>query len=127
MELPKTFYSVKREFEKQFNYIIAKSKDDDLDKELENYSVIFGLIQEFNNFLSKYEEEVSVSIKDKMDKSGKYKIYLGEFEKKLEWDNDACWLYFSDMNERDKNELTKIQNKEFLQKRAEKNILNGIV
>lgn len=127
MELPKTFYSVKREFEKQFNYIIAKSKDDDLDKELENYSVIFGLIQEFNNFLSKYEEEVSVSIKDKMDKLGKYKVYLGDFEKKLEWDNDASWMYFSNMNERDKNELTEIQNKEFLQKRVEKNILNGIV
>lgn len=124
-ELPKIFYSAKKEFEKQFNFTIAKIKNNDKEKELENYSVLFGLIQEYNNFLMKFEEEVSVGIKDRMDELKKYKVYLGEFDKKLEWDEEAKWLYFSDMNSKDHNELTKIQNDKFLKERAEKQILNG--
>lgn len=124
-ELPKIFYSAKREFEKQFNFTIAKIKNDDKEKELENYAVLFGLIQEYNNFLMKFEEEVSVGIKDRMDELKKYKVYLGEFDKKLEWDEEAKWLYFSDMNSKDHAELTKIQNEKFLQERAEKQILSG--
>lgn len=124
-ELPKIFYSAKREFEKQFNFTIAKIKNEDKEKELENYAVLFGLIQEYNNFLMKFEEEVSVGIKDRMDELKKYKVYLGEFDKKLEWDKDAKWLYFSDMNSKDHIELTKIQNEKFLQERAEKQVLSG--
>ena len=124
-ELPKIFYSAKREFEKQFNFTIAKIKNDDKEKELENYAVLFGLIQEYNNFLMKFEEEVSVGIKDRMDELKKYKVYLGEFDKKLEWDEEAKWLYFSDMNSKDHAELTKIQNEKFLQERAEKQVLSG--
>lgn len=124
-ELPKNFYSAKREFEKQFNFTIAKIKNDDKEKELENYAVLFGLIQEYNNFLMKFEEEVSVGIKDRMDELKEYKVYLGEFDKKLEWDEEAKWLYFSDMNSKDHAELTKIQNEKFLQERAEKQILSG--
>jgi len=124
-ELPKIFYSAKREFEKQFNFTIAKIKNEDKEKELENYAVLFGLIQEYNNFLMKFEEEVSVGIKDRMDNLNKYKVYLGEFDKKLEWDEEAKWLYFSDMNSKDHAELTKIQNEKFLQKRAEKQVLSG--
>lgn len=120
-ELPKTFYNAKREFEKSFNFAISKAKNENKDKELENYAVLFGLIQEYNNFLMKFEEEVSVSIKDKMDELKKYKIYLGDFDKKLEWDDDAKWLYFSDMNSKDHYELTKIQNEEFLKKRIKNN------
>lgn len=124
-ELPKIFYSAKREFEKQFNFTIAKIKNEDKEKELENYAVLFGLIQEYNNFLMKFEEEVSVGIKDRMDELKKYKVYLGDFDKKLEWDEEAKWLYFSDMNSKDHAELTKIQNEKFLQERAEKQILSG--
>ena len=124
-ELPKIFYSAKREFEKQFNFTIAKIKNDDKEKELENYAVLFGLIQEYNNFLMKFEEEVSVGIKDRMDELKEYKVYLGEFDKKLEWDEEAKWLYFSDMNSKDHAELTKIQNEKFLQERAEKQVLSG--
>lgn len=124
-ELPKIFYSAKREFEKQFSFTIAKIKNEDKEKELENYAVLFGLIQEYNNFLMKFEEEVSVGIKDRMDELKKYKVYLGDFDKKLEWDEEAKWLYFSDMNSKDHAELTKIQNKKFLQERAEKQILSG--
>ena len=103
-ELPKNFYSAKREFEKQFNFTIAKIKNEDKEKELENYAVLFGLIQEYNNFLMKFEEEVSVGIKDRMDELKKYKVYLGDFDKKLEWDEEAKWLYFSDMNSKDYTE-----------------------
>ena len=124
-ELPKIFYSSKREFEKQFNFYIAKIKDENKEKELENYSVMFALIQEFQNFLMKYEEQVSVGIKDRMDESKKYKVYLEDFEKKLEWDEEAKWLYFSDMNSRDHAELTKIHNDKFLKERAEKQVLSG--
>lgn len=124
-ELPKIFYSAKREFEKQFNFTIAKIKNEDKEKELENYAILFGLIQEYNNFLMKFEEEVSVGIKDRMDELKKYKIYLEDFEKKLEWDEEAKWLYFSDMNSRDYVELTKIHNDKFLKERAEKQVLSG--
>lgn len=124
-ELPKIFYSAKREFEKQFNFTIAKIKNEDKEKELENYAVLFGLIQEYNNFLMKFEEEVSVGIKDRMDELKKYKVYLEDFEKKLEWDEEAKWLYFSDMNSRDYAELTKIHNDKFLKERAEKQVLSG--
>lgn len=124
-ELPKTFYNAKREFEKSFNFYLAKAKDEDKNKELENYTILFGLIQEFNNFLRKYEEEVSVGIKDRMDELNKYKVFLSNYDKKLEWDDESMWLYFSDMNSKDHNELTKIQNEEFLKKRAENKLLNG--
>ena len=124
-ELPKIFYNAKREFEKSFNFAISKAKDENKDKELENYAILFGLIQEFNNFLRKYEGEVSVGLKDRMDELNKYKVFLSEYDKKLEWDDEAKWLYFSDMNSKDHSELTKIQNEEFLKKRAENKVLNG--
>ena len=124
-ELPKTFYNAKREFEKSFNFAISKAKDENKDKELEKYAILFELIQEFNNFLRKYEEEVSVGLKDRMDELNKYKVFLSEYDKKLEWDDEAKWLYFSDMNSKDHSELTKIQNEEFLKKRAENKVLNG--
>ena len=124
-ELPKTFYNAKREFEKSFNFAISKAKNENKDKELENYAILFALIQEFNNFLRKYEEEVSVTLKDRMDELEKYKVFLSEYDKKLEWDDEASWLFVSDMNSKDRAELTKIQNEEFLRKRAENKILNG--
>ena len=124
-ELPKIFYNAKREFEKSFNFAISKAKDENKAKELENYAILFGLIQEFNNFLRKYEGEVSVGLKDRMDELNKYKVFLSEYDKKLEWDDEAKWLYFSDMNSKDHSELTKIQNEEFLKKRAENKVLNG--
>ena len=124
-ELPKTFYNAKREFEKSFNFAISKAKNENKDKELENYAILFGLIQEFNNFLRKYEEEVSVALIERMDELEKYKIFLSEYDKKLEWDDEASWLFVSDMNSKDRAELTKIQNEEFLRKRAENKVLNG--
>lgn len=124
-ELPKTFYNAKREFEKSFNFAISKAKDENKDKELENYAVLFALIQEFNNFLFKYEEEVSVSLKDRMDDLKKYKVFLSDFEKKVHYDDEASWLFVSDMNSKDHAELTKIQNEKFLRKRAENKVLNG--
>ena len=124
-ELPKTFYNAKREFEKSFNFAISKAKNENKDKELENYAILFGLIQEFNNFLKKYEEEVSVALKDRMDELKKYKVFLSEYDKKLEWDDEAKWLFVSDMNSKDHAELTKIQNEEFLRKRAENKVLSG--
>ena len=124
-ELPKTFYNAKREFEKSFNFAISKAKNENKDKELENYAILFGLIQEFNNFLRKYEEEVSVALKDRMDELEKYKVFLSEYDKKLEWNDEASWLFVSDMNSKDRAELTKIQNEEFLRKRAENKVLNG--
>ena len=124
-ELPKTFYNAKREFEKSFNFAISKAKDENKDKELENYAVLFALIQEFNNFLFKYEEEISVALKDRMDDLKKYKVFLSDFEKKVYYDDEASWLFVSDMNSKDHNELTKIQNEEFLRKRAENKVLNG--
>lgn len=122
-ELPKLFYASKKEFEKQFNFILAKSKNEDKEKELENYSVMFGLIQEFNTFIMKFEEQISVGIKDRMDELKKYKVFLEEFDKKIEWDDEAKWLFFSDMDSKDHNELTKIQNKNFLKKRKAKELL----
>ena len=113
-ELPKTFYNAKREFEKSFNFAISKAKDENKKKELENYALLFSLIQEFNNFLMKYEEEVSAGLKDRMDELNNYKVFLSDYDKKLEWDDEAEWLYFSDMNSKDHDELTEIQNKEFL-------------
>ena len=124
-ELPKTFYNAKREFEKSFNFAISKAKNENKDKQLENYAILFALIQEFNNFLRKYEEEVSVALKDRMDELEKYKIFLSEYDKKLEWDDEAKWLFLSDMNSKDHAELTKIQNEEFLRKRAENKVLSG--
>ena len=124
-DLPKIFYSVKRDFEKQFNFTIARIKDENKEKELENYSVLFGMIQEFNNFLMKFEEEVSVGIKDRMDDLKKYKVFLSNYDKKLEWDDEAKWLYFSDMNSKDKQELTKIQNEEYLKERARKEMMKN--
>ena len=126
-ELPKIFYSEKREFEKQFNFYIAKIKSDDKEKELENYSVMFALIQEFQNFLMKYEEQVSVGIKDRMDELNKYKVFLGDYEKVLKYDDEAQWFYLYDMSNKDKAEFTKIQNEEFLKNRAEKQVLSGDV
>ena len=106
-ELPKIFYSAKKEFTKQFNFAVSRAKNDDKEIELENYAVIFALIQEFNNFLASYEEEIAIGTKDRMDELKKYKVFLSDFTSK------------------DREELTKIQNEEFLRKRNEKLVLNG--
>ena len=119
-ELPKSFYGAKREFEKAFNFAISKAKNEDKNKELENYSLMFLLIQEFNNFLFKYEEEVSVALKDRMDELNKYKVCLDEYGKKVFYDEEASWLFINDMNKKDYDEVTKIQNEEYLKKRSEK-------
>ena len=124
-ELPKTFYGAKREFEKAFNFAVSKAKNEDKSKELENYALLFALIQEFNNFLFKYEEEVSVGLKDRMDEVGNRKVFLSDFNKKVHYDEEASWLFVSDMNSKDQAELTKIQNEEFLKKRAMNEILKG--
>ena len=124
-ELPKTFYGAKREFEKAFNFAVSKAKNEDKSKELENYALLFALIQEFNNFLFKYEEEVSVGLKDRMDEVGNRKVFLSDFNKKVHYDEEASWLFVSDMNSKDRAELTKIQNEEFLRKRAMNEILKG--
>jgi len=124
-ELPKTFYGAKREFEKAFNFAVSKAKNEDKSKELENYALLFALIQEFNNFLFKYEEEVSVGLKDRMDEVDNHKVFLSDFNKKVHYDEEASWLFVSDMNSKDRAELTKIQNEEFLKKRAMNEILKG--
>ena len=124
-ELPKIFYNAKREFEKSVNFAISKAKNENKDKQLENYAILFALIQEFNNFLRKYEEDVSVALKDRMDELEKYKVFLSEYDKTLEWDDEASWSFVSDMNSKDHAELTKIQNEEFLRKRAENKVLSG--
>ena len=75
--------------------------------------------------MRKYEEDVSVALKDRMDELEKYKVFLSEYDKKLEWDDEAKWLFISNMNSKDHAELTKIQNEEFLRKRAENKVLSG--
>ena len=124
-DLPKIFYSAKKEFTKQFNFAVSRAKNDNKEIELENYAVIFALIQEFNNFLASYEEEIAIGTKDRMDELKKYKVFLSDYEKTLRYDNDASWLFLSDFTSKDKEELTKIQNEEFLRKRNEKLVLNG--
>ena len=113
-ELPKTFYNAKREFEKTFIFQTSKAKNEDKKEELNNYSVLFGLIQEYNAFLSKYEEQITVHIKDLMDEENTHKILLGEYGKKLTWDDEAKWMYFEDMDKNDWNEFDKICNKKYL-------------
>lgn len=115
-ELPKSFYGAKREFEKVFTFAIAKAKNEDKNKELDNYAVLFSLIQEFNNFLFKYEEEVSVALKDRMDELNKYKVLLNEYGKKVFYDDEASWLFINDMNKKDWLEFDEKCNKEFLEK-----------
>lgn len=115
-ELPKTFYNAKREFEKTFTFQTSKAKNEDKKEELNNYSVLFGLIQEYNAFLLKYEEQITVHIKDLMDEENTHKILLGEYGKKLTWDDEAKWMYFEDMNKNDWNEFDKICNEKYLNK-----------
>lgn len=115
-ELPKTFYNAKREFEKTFIFQTSKAKNEDKKEELNNYSVLFGLIQEYNTFLSKYEEQITVHIKDLMDEENTHKILLGEYGKKLTWDDEAKWMYFEDMDKNDWNEFDKICNEKYLNK-----------
>ena len=55
----------------------------------------------------------------------KYKVFLGDYEKVLKYDDEAQWFYLYDMSNKDKAELTKIQNEKFLQERAKKQILSG--
>ena len=119
-ELPKSFYNAKREFEKAFTFAIAKAKNEDKNKELDNYAVLFSLIQEFNNFLFKYEEEVSVALKDRMDELNKYKVLLNEYGKKVFYDDEASWLFISDMNKKDWVEFDEKCNKEFLENKKDK-------
>lgn len=118
-ELPKTFYNVKRKFEKTFTFQTSKAKNEDKKEELNNYSVLFGLIQEYNAFLSKYEEQIAVHIKDLMDEENTYKILLSEYGKKLIWDDEAKWMYFEDMNKNDWNEFDKMCNEKYLNKKRQ--------
>ena len=58
-ELPKIFYSAKREFEKQFNFTIAKIKNDDKEKEAAFYLANRSLFDrnQFGDFLNQSEQE----------------------------------------------------------------------
>ena len=116
-ELPKSFYTAKKEFEKVFTFQTSKAKNENKKEELKNYAVLFGLIQEYNAFLSKYEEKIAVHLKDLMDEVKDIKVLLADYGKKLEWDNDAQWLYFSEMENKDWREFDKESNKEFLEKK----------
>ena len=56
-ELPKNLNVSKKEFEKMFNLMTSKIKEkcvDDKKSELEEYAVVFALIQEFYLFLDRY-------------------------------------------------------------------------
>lgn len=125
-ELPKTLNTTKKEFEKIKNFYFAKSKekisfekDDDSKelKELEDFCVFFGLLQEFYTYLMKHEEEISIHIKDLMDNLNKHTVYLSKYGKCLEWDEEARWFYFRDMNSKDVYLSMKENNEEFLKNR----------
>lgn len=127
-ELPKNFTASKKEFDKMFNFMIAKIKEkckDDKKSELEEYGVMFALIQEFHLFIDKYEEQISVHMKDLMDDLNKYKVFLARYGKKIEFDKNASWFYIDDLSKSDWLEFDKKSNEEFLKKRNQNKILNG--
>ena len=68
----------------------------------------------------KYEEEISVALKDRMDDLKKYKVFLSDFEKKVHYDDEASWLFISDMNKKDWLEFDEKCNKEFLENKKDK-------
>lgn len=127
-DLPKNFNATKKEFERMFNFMIAKIKEkcnDNKESELEEYAVMFSLIQELYLFLDKYEEIITVHMKDLMDEVGNYKVLLSKYGKALKFDQEVNWFYLSDMNKSEWLEFDKKSNEEFLKKKAEKQILNG--
>ena len=127
-ELPKNLNVSKKEFERMFNLMISKIKEkcaDDKKSELEEYAVVFALIQEFYLFLDRYEEQVTVHMKELMDELNEYKVSMSKFGKTLKFDKEVNWFYLSDMNKSEWLEFDKKCNEEFLKKRIEKQVLNG--
>lgn len=129
-ELPKNFTASKKEFDRMFNFMIAKIKEkcnDDKKSELEEYGVLFSLIQEFHLFIDKYEEQVTVHMKDLMDDLNEYKVLIAKYGKKVEFDKEASWFYLDDLSKSDWIDFDKKCNEEFLKKQNQKKVLNGDV
>ena len=116
-ELPKNFNATKKEFERMFNFMVAKIKEKTVDNkklELEEFGIMFSLLQEFYLFLDKYEEIITIRMKDLMDELDDYKILLSKYGKSLKFDKEANWFYLSDMNKSEWLEFDKKSNEEFL-------------
>lgn len=99
--LPKTFCGAKKEFERNFAFQLARCKSENKHDELENYALLFELMQDFNSFVERHEEEVAVKLKELMDEEKTDSVLLGKYGLKVEYDSELSWLTSDYMKKRD--------------------------
>lgn len=135
-ELPKTFNSTKREFEKWFT--LYKGKNEIVEKEVkdqnngltiteekryfktETWAELWLMIKEFEKFLYEKESEVIEKLSEKFDEEKINYILLPKYGKKVEFDNEANWYYDKEMDKKDWKEFDDKCNAEYLKKRNSK-------
>lgn len=134
--LPSTFNSVKREFEKWFT--LYKGRNEVIEKEVkdenngltikeekhyfktETWAELWLMIKELQQFLYNKESEVIEKLSEKFEEEKINKICLPKYGKKVEFDDEAKWYFDKDMNKSDWKEYDDKCNKEFLKKRNKK-------
>ena len=132
-ELPKTFNSVKREFEKWFT--LYKGKNEITEKEVkdensglvikeekkyfktETWAELWLMIKELQEFLYNKESEVIEKLTEKFEEENITSICLPQYGRKVEFDKEASWYFDKEMNKSDWKEFDDKCNKEYLKNR----------
>lgn len=132
-ELPKTFNSVKREFEKWFT--LYKGKNEITEKEVkdensglvikeekkyfktETWAELWLMIKELQEFLYNKESEVIEKLTEKFEEENITSICLPKYGRKVEFDKEANWYFDKEMNKSDWKEFDDKCNKEYLKNR----------
>ncbi len=132
-ELPKTFNSVKREFEKWFT--LYKGKNEITEKEVkdensglvikeekkyfktETWAELWLMIKELQEFLYNKESEVIEKLTEKFEEENITSICLPKYGRKVEFDKEASWYFDKEMNKSDWKEFDDKCNKEYLKNR----------
>lgn len=132
-ELPKTFNSTKREFEKWFT--LYKGKNEITEKEVkdetsglvikeekkyfktETWAELWLMIKELEQFLYNKESEIIEKLTEKFEEEKIDHICLPKYGRKVEFDKEASWYYDKEMNKTDWKEYDDKCNKEYLKNR----------
>ena len=135
-ELPKTFNSTKREFEKWFT--IYKGKNEVIEKEVkdtnngltiteekryyktETWAELWLMIKELQEFLYKKESEVIEKLSEKFEEENITSICLPKYGRKVEFDKEANWYFDKEMDKSDWKAFDDKCNSEYIKKRNSK-------
>ena len=113
--LPDNFRIVKQEIEKKFMVRYWMSKE----RTVENYALLKLLLDNLQKFVEGLLVPVEQKIIDLMTEQKVNTVILGQYGKKLFYDEEANWLYPDEMTPDDWRKYDQECNAEYLRKMSE--------